>query len=251
MDYRAIVSFIEGRSDSVPEEIRGTPNLSAEDCLRIYRNDYQARMHSVLRSHYPATAKLLGETAFADLTMRYISLTPSLSWNIDAFGDRLADYLSYENEFCFRLDFPFLSELASIEWTSTQMFHESISIWPLRTPPQTMEDLSVLKLGRPLKVFQSEFQIPKIYRSLQAESSQPPKDWRTSSYYFLCLKEFTVQLEEINLAEFLVMKTWLEQGTLDAALSKIELEFNEKVGEIELILGPLLNRLHHLQLLTT
>ncbi len=82
--------------------------------LVVYHHSVLSNLTNALKSTYPLTVQLIGETAFEAAARDYIEQYPSCSGNLDEYGE----YFSY-----FIANYPpafhlvYLPEVASFEWT--------------------------------------------------------------------------------------------------------------------------------------
>lgn len=87
--------------------------LGAAARLRIYRNSCNETHTAALRVTYPAVRALVGEAFFDQAARGYRHAFPSRSGNLQAFGDRLGDYLA---TLASCRAYPYLPDVARLEW---------------------------------------------------------------------------------------------------------------------------------------
>ncbi len=104
--------YLMQEKQDIKQSIMSTEKVSAEMRLAIYGEAYRSRLHEALEASYPALKKYLGEEEFEKLCYRYIDANPSVYRSIRWYGDQLAQFLKD----------PFLSELATLEWTLALVF---------------------------------------------------------------------------------------------------------------------------------
>ncbi len=97
----------------------GTCKVPADIRLGIYESAYRARLHEALIATYPVLQNYLGYEQFEELCFAYIDAHPSPFRSIRWFGDRLADFMQIHSPY---KEFPYLSELARLEWTMALVF---------------------------------------------------------------------------------------------------------------------------------
>ncbi len=88
--------------------------------LRVYSEGYPARVHEALADTFPAVAHVIGPRSLADLTRRYVRAVALRSCNLNDAGSALSDFLQRDVA---RARFPFLPDLARLEWRVAQAFH--------------------------------------------------------------------------------------------------------------------------------
>ena len=103
----------------IKDLIVGTEKVSVEVRLMIYGNAYRARLLEALESTYPVLKTCMGDDDFYQLGHEYIDTTPSIYKSIRWFGDQLPAFLRDHEQYG---DYPYLSELAMVEWTMTLVF---------------------------------------------------------------------------------------------------------------------------------
>lgn len=97
----------------------GTCKVPADIRLGIYENAYRARLHEALMTTYPALQNYLGDEQFEELCFAYIDSHPSEFRSIRWFGDKLDSFMDANIPY---QEFPYLSELAKLEWTMSLVF---------------------------------------------------------------------------------------------------------------------------------
>ncbi|GAA2631626.1 DNA-binding domain-containing protein [Actinomadura fulvescens] len=94
----AIAAFAEPAEIPPPAEAHGmladSARLTAEQCLDIYRIDYQARLLETMRHHHPSLRVLLGDELFDDFAADYLRSHPPRSYTLARLNEDLADHLS-------------------------------------------------------------------------------------------------------------------------------------------------------------
>ncbi len=209
----SILKFITGRSESIPINVKGTPRLAPQDSLKIYKTDYFCRLQGVLGEHFPMTWKIMGDEQFHKFSGDYVLKNPSQSWDINIYGHEFPLYLKTSLHPIVLDHFPFLPDLAQLEWAHHEFFHSAAEANPVIDIPASEEQLGELKLATQFQVFTSPYQITNIYRAVQRDESLLPEHWKGPSYYFLSKKDFQVHLEELNETQYRILATWKKQGS--------------------------------------
>jgi hypothetical protein len=94
------------------------PEEPADARLAIYHRGARANREAALAAAYPVVRRLVGEAFFAEAAARYGEAFPSRSGNLDAFGDRFADFLG---GYVHARSLAYLPDVARLEWA----VHES------------------------------------------------------------------------------------------------------------------------------
>ena len=91
---------------------RGAPG-DAIHRLAIYRGNVVANAHKALANAYPIVQKIVGEGFFGGLAREYLRRHPSTGGDLNAFGERFADFVA---AFPNTQDLPYLPDVARMEW---------------------------------------------------------------------------------------------------------------------------------------
>ena len=104
--------------------IRGDDRLSSVERLDIYANMYFYRIRDALKEDFPAVLKILGEIGFHNLITEYLVLYPSTHYSLRNAGQHLPRFLKKHR---FSKKYPYLAELAQMEWALLTAFDASDS----------------------------------------------------------------------------------------------------------------------------
>lgn len=104
---------------SIVEHIVSMENANNEQRMNTYTNAYYGRLVETLAGDYPAVQALLGEEAFTVLCHDYIQAHPSTHYSLRWFGQHMPAFLAGAEG---SRELPFLTELASLEWTFINAF---------------------------------------------------------------------------------------------------------------------------------
>lgn len=99
--------------------IDAASNEEATRRLEIYAGMYFARLVETLRGDYAKLFDLLGSDAFAELARGYLAVHPSSDPSVRHVGGKLPSFLA-GHELAGR--FPYLPDLAAIEWARVEVF---------------------------------------------------------------------------------------------------------------------------------
>jgi len=116
---RELQNDLLGEPSSIAEAIADAPPLSVADRLGIYRNAYRVRLIEALDDTYPVLHALLGDEVFVALGEEFVSAHPSVHRSIRWYGSELSEFLGQCPPYA---EQPILAELASLEWTLTEVF---------------------------------------------------------------------------------------------------------------------------------
>ena len=99
--------------------IKGDARLSAIERLDIYADMYFYRIRDALKEDFPALLKRLGEIGFHNLITEYLLPFPSTHFSLRYAGQHLPRFLKKHRS---RKQFPYLAELAQLEWALLTAF---------------------------------------------------------------------------------------------------------------------------------
>lgn len=68
-------------------------DLTLEEALNVYSQDYSARMQEALGKNFESTWALLGDEEFFSLSKEYISQNPSQNENLTVYGNSFVEFL--------------------------------------------------------------------------------------------------------------------------------------------------------------
>jgi hypothetical protein len=97
---------------SLTAAVREQSGLKAEERLAIYHRAYRARLREALCEAYDKTWSYIGDEMFAELADSYVAAHPSPHRNLRWYGGGLAAHALLVFP-----DYPFIAELARLEWT--------------------------------------------------------------------------------------------------------------------------------------
>ncbi|MEY4066532.1 MAG: hypothetical protein RIR26_2740 [Pseudomonadota bacterium] len=108
-----------------------SPLLSAmpKARIRIYQHAYQLRLCEALLESFPVTHWILGDDQFEALSFEYYRAYPSTFFNISETGVNFPKFLAK-----LELEFPFLVDLATLEWARVVSLYSAYSSQRKITP---------------------------------------------------------------------------------------------------------------------
>lgn len=89
------------------------PPERASSRLAIYRGNVHGNCAKALASAFPIVRKIVGEAFFDALAGAYLQAQPSLSGDLNRYGERLPEFLE---DFAPVSDLPYLPDVARMEW---------------------------------------------------------------------------------------------------------------------------------------
>ncbi len=116
---QAFQRYVMEDDETVAGFVDQSSGALAQHRLATYYNAYRIRLIDALAVNYPVLRGFLGETAFENLALGYLSRHPSRHASIRWFGDQLPAYLPAAAELT---NIDLLREIASFDWARTTVF---------------------------------------------------------------------------------------------------------------------------------
>lgn len=259
-DFFSITEFITERSNHIPASVKGTPALSPEESLLVYRNDYQCRMKEVLQSQYPMTCKALGDTIADEFTESYVLEIPCPTWELSLYGHQFPEFINENLKSLLTFNKPFIFDLATLEWGMQLFFHEPQPPNPIPLSESPSEDwIQQLNPSPQLRVFKSLYNIPALFRWLKLNSKNPialassfeqniPELNKASFYYLYKNKNQLVLIQDLTEAEHSLLTYWQKfknlESTFEFIQTKLSSDSNLMPEELLQALPHLISKLH-------
>ncbi len=215
--------------------IKPSSSLTANDRLAIYRGSVRGGLLQTLADIYPVLNKLLGDKPFEGLCRRYIDKNPSKSSNVADYGHNFSTFIE---SFAPLSDYPYFSNVASLEWAWHRVFHEAddspLNFEQLGAMPP--EQHLQLKFKRPKAscLLKSPWPIDQIWKSNQSKDTDTSNDETLEliqgEYCLLVWRNgYEMRIDRLSSSEWQFLNL-LDQSTC----------FSEAVEEI-LLLSPNIN----------
>jgi len=151
--------------------VEGRGLLGPEERIDIYAQMYYARLLAVLREDFPRVAAILGCARFDAIVRAYLACYPSTHPSLRHLGRHFAAFLDTRTE---AEAFPFLGDLARLEWTRLEVFDapdaESLRVDHLQNiVPDEWPDLRFQVIPA-FQVFQSNWPVQEIWATAEEET---------------------------------------------------------------------------------
>lgn len=167
-------NYLMHTNPDIFNHVVGTCKVPADIRLGVYENAYRARLIEALIAAYPILQSYLGAEPFEDLCFAYIDQHPSNFRSIRWFGDQLAAFMSKNLPY---KEFPYLSELAKLEWTMALAFDAADS--PIvrledmqNIPPEAWADMR-LQIHPSAKFLSLSWNTVQIWQMITDEQEPP------------------------------------------------------------------------------
>lgn len=188
--------------------------LCPRERLAVYRNNVLSTLRGALRDSYPVVHRLLGNAFFDHLATAFVRACPSRSGDLHDFGGEFADFLA---EFPPCADYPYLPDVARLEWTCDRVFHAAdhppLDITRLAgIPPEAYNDIR-FRLHPASGLLASPYPVLRIWQVNQDEyRGDPEVDLGEGGVNMLVTRrDFALQIEGLPDGEFRFLSS-LSQG---------------------------------------
>jgi hypothetical protein len=137
---------------------------AAVERLRVHVRGYPERIREALADAHPAVAHVIGAHGTAALARRFLRARPPRSWSLNDAGAGLAAFLRTD---ALASAFPFLPDLAELEWRVLRAFHapQETPLDPARLAVGTLGDWrrARVRLQRGTALVRSAWPIREIW----------------------------------------------------------------------------------------
>lgn len=202
-----------------------TPKLSRVVRLEIYRNAYYSRLVESLEEDFKRVRKFIGQQPFENLIRAYLVNYPSKSFTLADLGSHFSDFI---HPHPIRESFPYLSEVAHLEWTALESFF-SINV-PLCDPsvfnslsPDEWERTRLL-LDSSVQILESDWPLDVIWEKWEDEDMATwLREWEKEKGGFLVYrKAFTVHVQILTPPQFATLSLLFRGEPLGSICEKAQ-----------------------------
>ncbi len=197
--------------------------IGGAEGLHVYLFAYYERLHDILKSDFPMVALILGEDSFRGMVAEYLERFPSRYKNAAEVGAHLPGMLI---EHPLRAPFPYIHEMALLEWTLIRSFYADNGQVSLDANAITDWENTIFEFNPSLFLLEVEYPIHQIWNDEVSHSLSPQKTYlkihRNSKGNALPW--------EINAAEYKLLKGLQNKLPLIQVIESL----HEMEGEIDL-----------------
>jgi hypothetical protein len=172
------LSSLAGRGEIKKPEIswmiHGDERLNSTGRLDIYASMYFYRLRDCLADDFSKVTAVIGGARFHNLITDYLLVHPSSSWSLRDAGSMLPRYLA---EHPLGEEFPFIADLARLEWARIEVFDDTdaevLSRDEItRIPPAGIQEIK-LRAVPALRVMKLDWNIAPLWLALdEAEQGE-------------------------------------------------------------------------------
>ncbi len=221
----ALISEPGGATNGADELSLVTPAdaAAARERLEAYTHGYPARIFEALDEAYPTVRHLVGDSAFAELARRYAPRAPAGIYSLSDIGAALPDVLRSDPV---AQRFPFLSDLAALEWRVVRAFHAyekapfdvaSVSGWSLDAWQGAR-----LELQPSVAIVRSQWPLLDLWNLRETPIADIDLDLVGRAQDVLVTREgYAVRCDLVDPAQAMVLLALLEGATLGDALERL------------------------------
>jgi hypothetical protein len=189
--YNCVIS-----KDTPPEGFVAAGSLSPEEGFAVYQRAYIARLTEALGDTYESVWKVLGDSIFFDVCEKFIVAHGSQAYNLSDYSVKFIDYLISQSA---SVEFPFLSDLAHLNWLHKEVFHR-----PQETGLSGNALMALLEKdqGRAMTIeafelFKSEYCVFDIWKALK-ENTTPPESFLQKQFMVLYKSDHQVYVKQLT-----------------------------------------------------
>ena len=221
---------------SDPEKTLLNPqgDASGEERMNVYASGYVARIRETLIEVYGTIRRTLGDGRFDEAAKAYAFRYPSQNYNLNFAGRHFPDFLK---DFAPARPFPFLSDLARLEWLIWESFHafDGPSVQSSELAGIALEKWENTRLAfQPsVRILASSWPVLDLWAAKQSPEA-PPKGGAAPrpQWILISRKEDQVRCELIDEPRYHVLKSLLSGETLGRACEVLAEKLDEEIPPV-------------------
>jgi uncharacterized protein len=215
---------LESAGGSAPDLFRSAGDTAKR--FGIYRGNARANTANALGGSYPVVARIVGEEYFSGLAREYGKRHPSVSGDLNEYGESFAAFL---DEFAPAREIAYLADVARLEWRVHRAHYAADvpSFDPARLAliaPEKQGHLVPL-LNPACSLTHSAFPLARIWEVNQSryEGTLEVDFSREPAHVLIYRPRFRVEVMEIRSAQAALLEAVEQGATLEIALSVAQL----------------------------
>ncbi|MFG1485948.1 DNA-binding domain-containing protein [Halobacteriovorax sp. RZ-1] len=207
-------------SKDIMTEMIPIGELSNEQVLEVYQNDYRARLQEVIGDNYETCWFVLGDEDFLDISLSYVESRPSEFTNLLHYGDDFPDFIASRVK-----EFSFIKDLAEFEKTFWHLFHQKDNLKSFN-PQELGEGVfeTPLKLRDTFSLFSCDIQLSELWQMRKGDSSKTFNDIQGNELTILYKREEKMQIQVISEGIFELISNLRNHETILSAVEDIQEE---------------------------
>ncbi|MFG1500940.1 DNA-binding domain-containing protein [Halobacteriovorax sp. XZX-3] len=205
-------------SHDIMNEMIPIGELSNEQVMEVYQNDYRARLQEVIGDNFETCWFVIGDDDFLDISLAYVESRPSEFTNLLHYGDDFPEFISSRVK-----EVSFIRELAEFEKRFWNLFHQrdnSKSFNPQEFGEGIFEIPFILK--DTFSLFSSEVQLSELWQMRKGDSDKSFHDIQNNELTILYKRDEKMQIQVISEGIFELITNLKNHQTILEAVEEIE-----------------------------
>lgn len=207
--------------------------LTPQDRLDIYRDQYLARMDEALSGDFPGVKRCLGEDAWDQLVHDYVEAHPSRSYTLNRLGDHFAAYLADRPDL---RRGAFVRDLARLEQAVTEVFDAPQT--PVLQPeqvaavaPQAWDGARLLPVSA-LRILALGHNVDDYLEAVQAEAETLPSTARKNTWVVVFRHDFHMHRQALSRPQYDMLSALADGTPLGTAFRALARRKSVRDGEV-------------------
>lgn len=219
---REVTALLPGDARRLDDLLEPSAQLTAAQRLEIYANAVFLRFRDVLQNDFPAVVAAIGHEPFTACVREYIERHPSTSFTLNDLGARFPDFLAGEATPPAVADSrPFLAELAQLERTVEELFHErhveaALPAALAQLPPARWADARFTLIAA-ARLLQFRWPVDPWLQAVR-DGASPPLPAAADSWLLVHRREWRVWRTRLSALQFRLLAALANGSRLGAAL---------------------------------
>lgn len=141
--------------------------------VRVYQNNARETYRKTLLNSYPVVERLVGDACFRSLSLKYASIHPSISGDLQYFGRSYDEFLDAEYG---GSDYDYLADVARLEWAIEEALlapaSSGLDLGALAELSEADYPQLVFTFSSSLRILHSNYPILSIWRANQGDNEE-------------------------------------------------------------------------------
>lgn len=187
----------QNKAMNFSSELFAGGDLTLEEALNVYSQDYHARMQEALGKNYESTWMLLGDEEFFSLSREYISQNPSQAENLTIYGNTFVEFLETKDLG------DIVTQMAFFERSFWELFHRPDQPKTILTETHLSEGEFQLQ---PYFFIHTQYNLEKIWIEREVGLGDLTlEDLEEEKFFVLFKSESRVEIKNVEQKIFLVL----------------------------------------------
>ncbi len=208
-----LLSDVRDRKTSLAGRIVPGGKLTAKKAIHVYQQGYVVRLTDAIAANYEALWYTLGDKKFFKLCDDYRGAHPSTTYNLNAYGDKLPDFVKKK--------FPklsYLHHLARFEWLLFEVFNAAEKAATIDLGEVDAEK-DVFVFQPSVALFASPYRIYDLWRNRKKlPKGYSPKDFASDEFVLLYKHRHSHFFAVLTRNQFAILQHLLKGKTITQAI---------------------------------